>query len=177
MRASPALLGALIVGCAISRVPDASVGDAGTIDAGPVDCRELRAELRVELDRIVSCARDEECGLELDPRCGCSSDRVARLDADRSAFDALAGRWRAACADTGARSVVLDRPCVCHDVVPGTYGCRDGMCVHTIEAPDCVYDGAELRVGDSIWGVDEINGCTCDPVGSGPPAVGCTLII
>ena len=175
MRASPFVLGALVIGCAIARTPDAAVDDAGR-DAGPVDCRALRVELRAELDRIVSCTRDEECGLELDPRCGCSCDRVARLDADRSTFDALAARFRAECARTTGTSV-LDRMCVSHDIVPPTYGCREGMCVHTIEAPDCVYDGAELRLDDTITGVDDVNTCTCSPVGSGPPMVGCTLLL
>jgi hypothetical protein len=182
MRALGLGLVLVLAGCAGSHSPgdaeDAGLDaweevDDASLDA-PVDCLALRVELRAELDRITSCTSDAECGMELDPRCGCAIDRVARRDADASAFDGLAARFRAEC--PGQRTVVLDRACVCHETIAPGFACVEGTCVHPIAAPDCTYDGAQFQLEDEFPSTDEINSCMCHPMPGGAMP-GCTLLL
>lgn len=144
--------------------PDAARYDAwAPLDVG-VGCRATRYRLREEIARITSCTRDEECGLQLDPRCGCSIDRVARLDADRTRFDELAAQYRLDC--SGTRFNVLDRPCeYCHDVVPPGVACIEGTCTQTIADPVCFFDGAAMHVDDTLPDAYDCNGCSCEADG------------
>ena len=47
--------------------------------------------------------------------------------------------------------------------------------MHTIEAPDCYYDGAPMRLGDWLPDTDDLNSCQCGE--SGAPEVSCTLLL
>lgn len=97
--------------------------DSGTDSAEPATCDDLVAEVDAELSAIQTCSQDAQCGQPLTgTSCGGTRDKVARTDADPTAFYAALDAATAEECDAGMVST-------CD--LPATYGFQcdtDGAC-------------------------------------------------
>ena len=85
-------------------------------------CDQIEAAFTNELASIQACTRDADCGLVLEgTSCGCTREKVARLDADTTRFYAILDR-------------ALDRQCdvpigsTCDCPPAGGFACVQNRC-------------------------------------------------
>ena len=118
------------------------------VDPAPAECELLTAAVQSEATRLAECQVDADCGQVLTgTSCGCTQDRVARLDADPSWFYELSELALAQDCPS-----FPDTTCDCPKA--DGFACQFGQCAwNYIDAaglPDCTADqGAPTRLGEA----------------------------
>jgi hypothetical protein len=111
MRPLLLLLPLLLTGC-----------DDRADDSAARDCPAVEAELAAAFAEAQRCSEASECGQPiLGTSCGCTRNKVARLDADLSTVEALMAEGQAMSCELG-----LDSTCDCPDT--GGFDCVEGSC-------------------------------------------------